>query len=88
MATSRRTWMRTAHAVGQWAPLDAFTICYRRGPRDPAIGDTAVTLSRIAAALKSHGAKSVVMPSGGACERQAPELPGRSPIEIIGVVGL
>lgn len=79
---------RTAFAVKQWAPLDAFTVCYRRDSLKPANRNTWAALRRIAAALKSHGAKSVVMPSGGGCERHAPELPRRPHIEIMGVVGL
>lgn len=81
-----------ANAVRMWAVpgLEAFSVCYGRGPLAAENVDTYGAVKRVAVALKARGALVVVMPNGGLCDPAAPQ-PVRQRghyVTIMGVIAL
>jgi hypothetical protein len=81
-----------ANAVRVWAVpgLEAFSVCYGRGPLAAERVDTHGAVKSVAVALQARGALVVVMPNGGLCDPAAPQPVRQSGhyVTIMGVIAL
>jgi len=78
-----------ANALASWSgtKLEAFIICFRPASK-PVDWDAAFkALESVSHELKGSGAKIVVMPASRVCDGPSHStLPGRSSVEIMGVI--